>query len=220
MQIRGALFDFGSTLFAHAPLVDTIGGAARSLGTEISRSWAVDLAAAIDRSAHAPQELALGRDLSQDVWRERWTEMYAQADDSVPGLGAEIYRLMHDPQEWVPYPAAHRVLAALAAAGLKVGVVSNTGWDVRSVFEHHGLAVHVDGYCLSWQVGAVKPDPRIFLHALGGLGLDAAEVLMVGDDPSADSGAARTGVATLLLPATPPGVDNRLELVLGLCGIG
>lgn len=220
MQIRGVLFDFGSTLFAHAPLADTIQRAAHALGTEVSRSWAVDLAAAIDRAAHTPEELAFGRDLSQDIWSARWAQMYAVGDDSLPGLGAEIYRLMHQAGEWVPYPAAARTLSGLSGAGLSVGIVSNTGWDIRTVFEHHGMSGFVDEYCLSWQVGGVKPDAKIFVEALRRLGLDHTQALMVGDDPSADSGAARAGITTLLLPATPPGVDNGIELVLRTCGIG
>lgn len=219
MQIRGVLFDFGSTLFAHIPLADTIERAAARLGAQVDTGWALQLAGGIDAAAHAPDELALRRDLSTEVWASRWPVLYALGDSTVPGLGAEIYRLMHDPAEWRPYPATRTVLAALATSGIPIGVVSNTGWDIRTVFDHHELGGFIDQYCLSWQVGSVKPDAAIFSAALQHMGLDASDTVMVGDDATADAGAARAGLATLLLPATPPGVDNRLELVLGLCGI-
>ncbi len=145
MQIRGVLFDFGSTLFAHAPLAETIRRAAADLGVEVDSRWAAELSASIETAAQAPDELALGRDLSTDVWAQRWPELYAVGDGTIPGLGAQVYRRMHDPAEWVPYPATRRVLSTLSAAGVGVGIVSNTGWDVRTVFAHHDLASFVSG---------------------------------------------------------------------------
>ncbi len=52
------------------------------------------------------------------------------------------------------------------------------------------------------------------------LGLAADEVLMVGDDPRADSGAVVAGIRTLLLPAFPTHADNGIDAVVDLVGIG
>ena len=41
---------------------------------------------------------------------------------------------------------------------------------------------------------------------------------MVGDDPRADSGAALSGIRTLLLPAQPPHTDNGIATVLDIVG--
>ena len=92
-------------------------------------------------------------------------------------------------------------------------MVSNTGWDVRSVFEHHGLADLVSTFVLSYEVGCVKPGREMFDLACERLGRSAHEVLMVGDDPVADAGAAAAGLLTLLVPAAEPGVDNGLGAV-------
>jgi HAD superfamily hydrolase (TIGR01549 family) len=211
VTIRAVLFDFGNTLFAHAPLPDTIVEACARLGRPQSVEWAVALDERIRLAAHTPEELTHPRDLDADVWRERWHVLYAVADDEVPGLGAELYRAMHAPDEWRPYAAAARTLRTLATAGVPVAIVSNTGWNVRAVFEHHGVVADVRTFVLSYEVGAVKPSAEIFLEACFRLHADPGETLMVGDDPVADAGAVRAGLTTLLLPALPPGAANGVD---------
>lgn len=44
--------------------------------------------------------------------------------------------------------------------------MSNIAFDVRPAFEAIGAAVDVDEFVLSFEVGAVKPDPAIFTAAL------------------------------------------------------
>jgi putative hydrolase of the HAD superfamily len=103
--------------------------------------------------------------------------------------------------------------------GLAVGIVSNTGWDVRTVFAEHALIDVVASFTLSYEAGFVKPDRRIFAAACESLGLEPEQVVMVGDDPRADSGAVRAGIRTLLLPSLPPRVDNGIGAVLRLAGL-
>lgn len=207
------LFDFGNTLFAHASLRDTIAACAVDAGV---RCDADALAAAIDDAAMAAEERALGRDLSADVWDSRWRVLYGAADASAPGLGERIHTAMHDPMQWHPYASTTNVLRVLSAAGVRIGVVSNTGWDVRAVFAAHHVGHLVDEFVLSYEVQLVKPDPRIFALACTRLGSLPNTTLMVGDDPHADSGATVAGLRTLLLPAGSPGSDNGLDAVAHL----
>ncbi|MFT3854452.1 MAG: HAD family hydrolase [Ilumatobacteraceae bacterium] len=216
MRVRGVLFDFGNTLFGHDPLAETIAG----LGFGIGPVAAADLAARIDAAAAHPDEAVHRRDLDAAVWAARWQHLYAVGDEQWPGLGAAIDAAMHDAAQWVPYRDTATVLRGLRAAGVKVGVVSNTGWDVRGPFATHGLADAVDGFTLSYEVGAAKPHRAIFAIACARLGVEPAAVLMVGDDARADGGAGALGMPTLLLPPAPPGGDNGLALVLGLVGEG
>ena len=80
-----------------------------------------------------------------------------------------------------------------------------------------GLADKLDGVVLSYEVGAVKPQPEIFARALDLLDIPAAEVLMVGDSWRDDAGAAALGIRTLILPRTN-GPRHGLDLVLRLAG--
>lgn len=206
--VRGVLFDFGNTLFAHASLADTVAAAARTLGAEVGPDWASDFAEAVQHDAHAADELSHPRDLDAVVWFDRWHVLYARSDDELPGLGAAVYHEMHHPLSWLPFATAARTLQRLRAADVPVVVVSNTGWDVRTVFVAHGLDRLVQQFVLSYEIGAVKPSPAIFLAGCAALGTDPNETLMVGDDIAADGGATRAGLRSLLLPLVGLAEDN------------
>ena len=49
---------------------------------------------------------------------------------------------------------------SLHGQGLAVRIVSNTGWDVRAVFAAHSMSAFVTSFTLSYEAGAVKPDPQ------------------------------------------------------------
>jgi len=210
------LFDFGNTLFAHASLARTIELGARRCGAAVSFATALELARRIDRAAHAPEELALGRDLDAAVWSSSWQRLYAVADEVAAGVGDEVYRLMHDPAEWMPFEATKDTLRRLRGHGVRVGVLSNTGWDIRVVFDHLGLAGFIDTFVLSCEIGAVKPKAEAFVLACEQLGVEPSGVLMVGDDVVADIGACGVGLRTLLLPPAAAGSDNGIGLVAKL----
>lgn len=214
--VGAVLFDFGNTLFAHDPLPATIGRLADQLGTPIESRRADEVAAEIDAAAHTSAELLHPRDLDAVVWQERWALLYGLADRAVTGLGAALLADMHDPDRWLPFAGTSAVLGELRARGIRIGVVSNTGWDVRTAFARHGCADLIDSYTLSYEAGCTKPDPRIFTTSCAALGIEPANTLMVGDDPRADSGAVHAGLRVLLLPPTPPGTDNDLGTVLSL----
>jgi FMN phosphatase YigB (HAD superfamily) len=216
MAIRGVLFDFGYTLFAHPTLADTVRQCAQSLGVEVDPAAAAELAARIDAAAMTPDEISHPRDLDRDVWTARWKVLYALADDAVAGLGEAINRSMHDPHAWVPFSGTRPTLQTLHERGVPVGVISNTGWDVRAVFVAHGLDSFIRSFTLSYEAGAVKPDARIFWRGCASIGIDAGDALMVGDDPRSDGGGAAAGMRTLLLPLAPIGGDNGIDAVLSL----
>ena len=220
MDVRGVLFDFGNTLFAHAPLATTISECARRLGVPMSDEQATDLADRIDAAAMTPDELAYVRDLDAAVWGRRWKVLYAIADEWVALLGDAINTDMHDPLAWVPYTRSGETLRRLRESGVPVGIVSNTGWDVRAVFAAHSMSDFVTSFTLSYEAGAVKPDNKIFRAACDSLCLEPSEVLMVGDDPRADSAAVLSGIRTLLLPAQTPHTDNGIATVLDIVGCG
>ncbi|HEY0521659.1 MAG TPA: HAD-IA family hydrolase [Ilumatobacteraceae bacterium] len=215
-EVRGVLFDFGNTLFAHAPLALTIQAAAGKLGLQIDEDDLVTIAYRIDAASMTPDELAFGRDLDTTVWNKRWQVLYGMADEWGKGLGEAINASMHAPSEWIPYPRAASTLHALHERGIAIGIVSNTGWDVRAVFAEHDMADAVTSFTLSYEAGCVKPDQRIFDAACRSLALSTDKVVMVGDDPRADSGAVRVGIRTLLVPALPPRIDNGIGEVLKL----
>jgi len=95
-------------------------------------------------------------------------------------------------QEKLPilYPHVREVLARLKADGYAIGLVSNTGrtWGrfLRPIQDAFGIGRFFDARVFSDEVGASKPDARIFEVALEALGLPPGEVVHVGDDVEAD----------------------------------
>jgi HAD superfamily hydrolase (TIGR01509 family) len=209
------LFDWGDTLFhaPHAP--EVIVTFARSSGAPISEARARALWDEIWAAGKTPEEIAKGRDLSPEAHRRVWMELFARLDRVVPRLARALYERVMDPHSWVPYADTRSTLEEVRRRGLKVGVVSNVPADLRPVFARHGLGGLVDSFTHSFEVGAEKPDPAIFIAAAKSLGVKPGETLMVGDH-AVDRGAERAGMRVLILPAEFEEDVRGLDRVLAL----
>jgi HAD superfamily hydrolase (TIGR01509 family) len=96
----------------------------------------------------------------------------------------------------------HALLETLRDRGLLLALVSNA-IDPPDLLHRDlaefGVAQRLDAAVFSSEVGRRKPDPVIFRHALGLLGVDASEALFVGDTLATDiAGAAALGMRTCL----------------------
>ncbi|HEY6201698.1 MAG TPA: HAD-IA family hydrolase [Candidatus Limnocylindria bacterium] len=217
-QIRGVLFDWGDTLFSPPDAGKVIVAAGAERGVRIDPEEARALWSELWDAGKTPDELAKGRDLSAGAHREVWTALFERANTAVPNVAKTLYERVMDPRAWIPYPDTEPTLRALRARGLRIGIVSNVPQDLRPIFAAHHLADLVDAFTHSFEVGAEKPDPAIFLHACEALGTRPAETLMVGDHPVADAGALEAGLQFQLLPPDgaaekPRGLDQVVELV-------
>ena len=213
--LRAVLFDWGDTLFhaPHAP--DVIAAFARSSGVRMSDERAREMWDEIWAEGKRPEEIAKGRDLSMEAHRRVWMDLFSRLDGEVPGLSRALYERVMDPHSWIPYADTRATLEAVRRRGLKVGVVSNVPADLRPVFTKHGLGDLVDSYTHSFEVGAEKPDPAIFLAAARSLGVKPNETLMVGDH-EVDRGAERAGMRVFILPAELDGEVRGLNRVVAL----
>jgi putative hydrolase of the HAD superfamily len=97
-------------------------------------------------------------------------------------------------------PGVPDALASLRDAGLRLIVVSNSDGTVESGLAAVGLRPLVDAVVDSAVVGAEKPDPAIFRHALRLADAPAARVAHVGDLYAVDVlGARAAGLHAVLL---------------------
>jgi len=176
-----------------------------------------DLAGWVDRIWEHAVEVDPGaeRDLSPARHRAVYDELTRRVPALEPALARALYEVMLD--TWIPYDDTLPVLEGLRARGVKLGLVSNAGVDVRAVLERRGLLPLLDAVVISHEVGAVKPGATIFERALAELGVPPERALMVGDSPRDDVGAAFLGVPTLILPRTH-GRVHGLEVVLRMVG--
>ena len=117
---------------------------------------------------------------------------------------AEIYREWAACQHFHLYDDVVPALRALAARGVKAGLISNSHRSLASFLEHFDLRGLVSGSVSSSEHGYLKPHPSIFEAALRQLDVAADEALMVGDSLAHDiEGAARVGMRGLLVLRTP-----------------
>jgi HAD superfamily hydrolase (TIGR01509 family) len=119
------------------------------------------------------------------------------------GIDSELATALYE-TEWNPrnrpvYPDVVETLATLVGTGVRIAVVSDIHFDIRSECERT-IGPYVHEYVVSCELGFQKPDPRIFAAALEAVGLNPSEAVMVGDTPTTDGGAAAIGVTTLILP--------------------
>ena len=66
-------------------------------------------------------------------------------------------------------------LEALAGAGLRIGVISNTHRSLDSFLFHFALDHLIAASVSSFEHGYMKPHPSVFSAALGRAGVRAAE---------------------------------------------
>lgn len=217
--LSAVLFDVGDTLIR---LRGEPGGllvqAAGELGVSVDPEAASQVWGRVLAQAGTPDELAKGRDLSTAQHRAVWTALYAAAGSEAlaPGLAEALYRVSVEPASWEPFLDTLTTLRALAARGVPVGVLSDTGFDLRPVLDPLGILPLLDTVVMSLEHGVCKPDPRLFDLACRQLGVPAEHTLMVGDSALTDAGGVAAGMTVLLLPRTPAGAPRGLARALAL----
>lgn len=90
---------------------------------------------------------------------------------------------------------AVELLESLRDMGCRIGILSNGFTEVQyRKIRNSGLEPYVDFVVLSDDIGVNKPDVRIFRHAETVCGADAADCIMIGDNPDTDiAGALNAG---------------------------
>ena len=200
---HAVLFDFGGTL-------DAAGVPWKERIFHLYREEGVDIAA--ERFApvfYRADDALVGTIPSTLSFRDTVHRLVAGVSSGLgvtdAAVGARVATCFID-QALDAVGAGTPVLARLARR-YRLGLVSNFYGNLETVCADVGLhgffAVIVD----STRVGCTKPDPRIFHHALEGVGVAPGEATFVGDSPTRDMAGAR-GVGMrhiwLVPPATRP----------------
>ncbi|NIJ10143.1 HAD superfamily hydrolase (TIGR01509 family) [Saccharomonospora amisosensis] len=210
MTIRAVLFDFSGTLFR----LEHDQSWLRDLTDHTGDPLDVEAQAELLRRMTAPVTLTVelddehrhaweNRDLDPTLHRKIYLEVLRQSGVPTVEQAKALYRRLVDPAEWTPYPDAETALKSVAERGLSVGVLSNIAFDIRPTFTEHGLDPYVDEFVLSYEVGAIKPDPTVFAMLLDRLGVAPEQALMIGDSATADGGARALGCSFALVDPLP-----------------
>jgi putative hydrolase of the HAD superfamily len=165
-------------------------------------------------------------------WAAAWAE-YLDEYVSVCGIPddfrAEVHRHLDsefaDAALWCRVaPGCIEGIAALAATGVRLGIVSNAdGLIAERLRERElvqvgpGLGVPVECVIDSGVVGVMKPDVRIFELALTAMAIDAGDVWYVGDMPAIDVvGARRAGITPVVMDPLALHADAGYDAIASL----
>lgn len=200
--IRGVVFDIHSTLVDQGDARSWLDAALAAAPHDLTAPQQDDLVGFLDRIWEGARisDPESTRDLSFAAHARVFHELIDAGPGVDPSLAHALYDVMLD--TWHAYDDTIPVLRALRGLGVRTCLLSNAGVPIRSVLDRDGITPWYDEIVLSYEVGFVKPDVRIFEVALASLDLRATEVLMVGDNANDDGGGARLGMRTLILPRT------------------
>jgi putative hydrolase of the HAD superfamily len=198
-MLRAVLFDVDFTLARPGPELGPEGyvraGERHGLTLDPTRYEAARDAALVDLRLHPELEH------DDEIWF-RFTERIVRGmggdADSASACAVEITRGWERHENFELYDDVADALAALRAAGLRIGLVSNSARDVREFAQHHGL--DVDAGISSFHHGRTKPHASIFRAVLDLLEVEPPEAVMVGDTiPDDIEGARALGMRAILL---------------------
>ena len=213
------LFDFSGTLFRFEARDDWFDGLHDEHGSPLHVDTQAELIRRMTQPVGVPDAVVgddriawENRDLDPAQHRRAYLAMLRESGLTVPEHAASLYERVLDANSWEPFADTVEVLTRLHEAGVPVGVVSNIAFDLRTVLRRHGVENLVGAYALSFEVGAIKPDPAIFHAALDALGVAPGAALMVGDSDIADGGAVELGCAFELVHDVP--VEQRPTVLL------
>jgi putative hydrolase of the HAD superfamily len=212
MTLRAVLFDVDFTLARPGPELGPEGY--RRLGERFGLT--LDPARYDDARAAAREGLQRHPELHHDaeIWVAFTADIIRAMGGTDPGAreaALEMTRAWDVHANFDLYDDVQPVLGRLREAGLKIGLITNSGRDVDEFLAHHSLPV--DAALTSGAHGRTKPHDSIFRAVLERLDVRPADAAMVGDSLEDDiEGARAIGMHAFLLDRDGryPGRDDRL----------
>ena len=209
-EVRAVLLDALGTLVELQPPAPRLQRLLRGSGVDVSEEqaaagFAAEIAYYLDHHLDGsdPERLERLRDRCADEMRRAL---------GVPGLDhAAARRAMLGALEFTPYSDVIPALGELRERGIVLVIASNWDCSLPEWLRPTGILELVDGVVTSAEVGAAKPDPRVFERALAVAGVEPGAALHVGDKVDNDlEGAAAAGVRGVLVQREgepPSGVE-------------
>lgn len=220
MRYRLLCLDAGFTLLApKQTLGDALRGVLAEQGHEVTEAQVHGAWETADRwfwsEYHRPGNEIWTDDARIDaVWRHYHQLMLGEL-----GLGEAQHRLIdlileaqYAPDSWDLYPDVLPALDALraqAGEGLRMGIVSDWGSNLRPIISAVGLDPYLDFVLASGAVGVAKPDAAFYRLAATRAGVEPAESVMVGDSFFGDVEGARSAGMEGILLMRPEWRDRR-----------
>jgi putative hydrolase of the HAD superfamily len=198
-RTRAVLLDALGTVVELQPPAPRLARLLRESGFEVSEEQAgagfmAEIAYYLDHHLEGsdPERLARLRDRCAEEMRRAL---------AVPGLDhPTARRAMLGALEFRPYPDVLPALGELRERGVTLVIASNWDCSLPDWLAPTGIMELVDGVVTSAEVGAAKPEGRVFERALTVAGAEPGEALHAGDKVDNDvEGAAAAGIRAVLV---------------------
>ena len=234
MPVRAVLFDAGETLVHPSPSFPELftsvlaaGGHPREPDAVVDASRSV-----FHRFSEAARDNELwttSPERSERFWGSVYERMLEEL--GLPGevsLRDTLYATFTDPANYSLFDDVREAISSLEAAGLALGIVSNFEAWLEDLLGTLGVRERFRVRVISGLEGVEKPDAEIFERALARIGIEAADVVYVGDNPEFDvEPAAAVGMTPVLIDrrerfpeATCLRIGDLRELAGAIAGVG
>ena len=201
MTTTAVFFDVDFTLIHPGPMFDGEGyrrfAARHGFAVDPDRFAAAVAAAS---STLAPAQDGIYRSALFISYARRVLQEMGGTGPGVAACAREVHEEWARCRHFALYDDVRPAVRLLHAAGVRIGLISNTHRCLASFQRHFDLQPYISGAVSSSDHGYMKPHPSIFRKALQLVGAAASESVMVGDSVLHDiEGARRVGMRGVLL---------------------
>ena len=184
--IRWVLFDaVGTLIYPDPPVADVYRAAAQQFGSRLSVNEIRQRFAAALTANYSG-----GGPTSETNERQRWRSIVSHVINDAPDVREVIFehlwRHFSQPQHWRLYDVVAETLSELRRRGFQLGIASNFDARLTGIVDGHLALKLCEAVFVSSQVGYTKPDARFFRVIEKWLGIDPAQIALVGDDEGSD----------------------------------
>ena len=215
MAVQAVIFDWGGTLTPWHTIDH------ETLWREVCALHFAEEMAERNAGAIRAAEWELWRVAERDHRSATMDHVFERAGVAPTAAFLASYALAWEPHTLTD-PDVPELLRRLRAAGVKIGVLSNTMWPRsmhEQVFIRDGVLELIDGAVYSSEIEWTKPHPEAFRAAMAAVGVtDPAACVFVGDRPYDDVfGAKRAGMRAVLVPNSdvPAWPEAEPDAVIG-----
>ena len=214
MSAKAVFFDVDFTLICPGPMFRGEGYQAfcARYGMDVDPAVFVGAVASAAPLLDGPDD----RPYDAEIFVAYTRHIIEQMGGTGPNLDAcarEMYAEWAACQHFELYEEVPEVLRELAAAGVRIGLISNSHRCLASFQSHFDLQDLISATVSSSEHGFMKPHASIFSAALQIVNVAAADAVMVGDSMRQDvEGALRAGMRAVLLQRGDTPTTSAAEL--------